>query len=804
MNRFLAILLPAFIFAGYIYLLNTPIKTGSGTLPAAGIFFNPFCGFWQNAESSALAKEETIHLPGLKEEVTISFDQRLVPHVFSKNEEDLVFAQGYLHARYRLWQMDITARQASGRLSEIFGSRLLDNDQRMRRMGLARTARVYAEQWHNCPEYQFLSSYAAGINQYIGELTEKNLPFEFKLFGYKPEAWSVEKTGQVALSMNLMLCGRNEDLMATNTLEYLGAEDFKMLFPRWNPKQSPIIPKGTTWNFKVNQSTEEQGESGEVGFFPGEIQNDYPRSIGSNNWAVMASKTRDGFPILCNDPHLTLTLPSIWYEMQMQTSTYNAYGVSLPGIPYIAIGFNDYIAWGETNVGMDVSDLYEISWQDDRHQTYLMDGVTKEVSEDVERYEIKGEETIFDTIKLTEWGPVFIEEGRTLALKWLPNLTTDNCMVGSFRLLNQAKNFDDYYKALKRFESPAQNFAFASQTGDVALKVQGALPIKPKVEGQFILDGTIGKNDWRGYIPYDETPFIKNPERGFVSSANQNSTDTTYPYRYHGYFDDYRGRTLNEALTRMQDISVEDMQKLQNSTYSKLADDATGPLIALLPDNLGSTPLIKQLKAWNYYYTSDGTAPIIFEIWFNEFYKLMWDEFSALEEEKKIEVLFPEIWRTIALIAEDPTNKYFDIRNTPEVETAADLARQSFEYTEHQCDSLFSAEPDLVWKNYRPLKINHLSRVPAFSVTNIDVGGVASALNSVKSTHGPSWRMIVQLGNPIKAWGVYPGGQSGNPGSPYYKNMIDDWAAGHYYPLLHPTNPGEMNDHTLTKLSLKP
>ncbi|MBK8505019.1 MAG: penicillin acylase family protein [Saprospiraceae bacterium] len=802
MKRLWSVVLPALLLTGYVFLLHRPIATSGGTLPPIGKFFNPFSGFWQNAEAIDGFKEEELKLPGLHAPVSIVYDERLVPHIFASNEEDAVMTQGYLHAKYRLWQMDITARQSAGRLAEIFGQRLLAHDQRMRRMGLSNTARLYATNWKKCQEYNLIENYTKGINSFIEGLKYAEYPLEFKLFNYAPEPWSVEKTALVVMSMNLMLCSRNEDLMATNALNYLGQEKFKFLFPRWNPNQSPVIPKGTVWSIK--KSLQDLDTNPSIGYFTEEMINDYPRSIGSNNWAVSAEKTEDGNPILCNDPHLSLTLPSIWYEMQMKTDTYNAYGVSLPGIPYVAIGFNDEVAWGETNVGMDVSDFYEIEWIDSSKTSYRVDGKVETIKFQIEEYQTQGGKIIYDTIKLTKWGPVFLEESRSLALQWLPNEAIDNCIVGTFRKLNQSQNFSDYYDALRGFISPAQNFIYASIDGDVALKVQGAMPIKGEDEGQFILTGKTSKNDWNGYIPFDETPFIKNPDRGFVSSANQQSTDSDYPYKYHGYFEDYRGRTLNQQLGSNNKITVEDMQSLQNSTFDLLAAELCPILLNHLDKSAASNLWSSALSDWNYYYESGARQPIIFETWKNEFYNLVWDEFSNEEEKMSIKLLRPEMWRTISLATEDPENIFFDLIQTPEVETLKDVVAMSFGNTTVICDSIFASDPNLTWKDFRHVSINHLSRVPAFSVTGIDVGGVGTAINAVKENHGPSWRMVVKLSKPLQAWGIYPGGQSGNPGSAFYKNMIHDWSQGNYYTLHHASSPGDLTNFQLGTTTLNP
>jgi penicillin amidase len=795
MRNIRSIIVSLVLFGGYLYLLYLPINTSGGKLPPIGSFFNPFAGFWQNAES--FDKKENLDLAdlGVSNPATITFDERLVPHIFAGDDFDLALIQGYLHARYRLWQMDITARQASGRLAEVFGARLLENDKRMRRMGLAKTAENAATAWASCDDYKYLEKYVSGVNYYISHLSAKEYPAEFKLFNYQPEPWSIEKTAQVVMSMNLMLCGRNEDLAATNSLTMLGKEAFDTLYPRWNPKQSPIIPTTVKWNFDGNKNRE---DARSLGFRSHRMINDAPRHIGSNNWAVSARKTQEGFPILCNDPHLSLTLPSIWYELQMKSDQTNTYGVSLPGIPHIAIGFNEHVAWGETNVGMDVSDLYEIDWVDDQKTIYNLDGKEQKVTSEIETYLVNGGKPVLDTIKYTYWGPVFFEEGKSLALKWLPNLMTDNCMISSFQRLNKASDFKGYYDALRGFASPAQNFIFASQKDDIAIKVQGTFPIKESGEGQFVVDGSKSSHDWQGYISFEETPFVANPERGFVASANQNSTDTTYPYAYHGYFDDYRGRSLNQRLEKMEQLSIADMKALQNSTFDLSAAELLPILLELIKSKNNEPEWVKDLERWDCRYEANKVEPIKFDIWKHRFYDLIWDEIAAQETTQDVEMLYPEWWRTLELAKEDPQSPYFDLISTPEVEDAGDLAVYSLQESMLAYDSIVAANKATDWKTYRPVNINHLSRIPAFSETSVDVGGTSNALNSIKGTHGPSWRMIVQLSKPIKAWGVYPGGQSGNPGSAYYKNMIADWAKGAYYELHFVQKPEELTNNPLT------
>ncbi len=211
-----------------------------------------------------------------------------------------------------------------------------------------------------------------------------------------------------------------------------------------------------------------------------------------------------------------------------------------------------------------------------------------------------------------------------------------------------------------------------------------------------------------------------------------------------------------------------------------------------------------ELEEWNFTYDGQSRKPILFEIWKNNYVDLIWDEIKEEEVREKVNLLYPEIWRTISLTEDDPQNAIFDLQNTPQIEQAEDIAVMSLEMSTLVYDSIFLASPELIWKDYRKVDINHLSRISAFSKRNVDIGGIGTALNAVKETHGPSWRMVVKLSEPIQAWGVYPGGQSGNPGSPFYKNMIDSWAEGSYFPLLHAGKPEDLSEVEIMTLNIAP
>ena len=791
---------------GLVVLLNNNWLTSTSLLPAFGKLLNPFTGFWQNAEVSP----ENLPVPKINSDqlqapVQVVYDHRLVPHIFAQNAADAMFAQAYVTAQHRLWQMDFSTRAAAGRLSEILGERAIQFDKDKRKKGLVFAAENTLEAWKKFPEtYQLLEKYVAGINAYIESLSPKDYPIEFKILNYAPEKWSPLRTALLAKSMAETLASRALDISASNALELLGREQFDFVYPSRFPEQSPIIPDEVEWDFMSKRLSDSLllGQAlPQTGDLPFE---NMPENLGSNNWAVGKEKSATGHPILCGDPHLRMTLPAIWYENQIHTPDYNVYGVSIPGLPGIPIGFNEHIAWSMTNVGHDISDFYTISWKDSSRQAYLLDGQYLPVTKKVEVYKIKTNTTVqevVDTVRYTKWGPVYIQtkDGKDAALRWVVHDGLDDNLVGVSQKLNKAKNYADYRKAIKNFNTPAQNIVFAAKNGDIGMTVQGIFPHKRKEQGRFLLDGSTSKNAWVGTIPKVHNPAVKNPSLGYVASANQHSTNESYPYFYHSEnFEAYRGRYLNRQLESQEKFSIKEMEALQNDAYSLKAAEAL-PLLLQQLEGLEldekSIQFQQTLKDWNFEYQRDEVAPILFEIWFNHFYENTWDE--LLKQTKYDKVLRPKAWRTIFMLRDSIPSAFFDIQATPTKETGKEIARLAFQNMVQQADSLLNDKPQLNWANYQQTSIHHLARIPAFSRKNIYTSGTRKALNAVSEQHGPSWRMIVELGEPVQAKVVYPGGQSGNPASPFYDNFIDTWAAGKYYNALFLKEPDEKKEQIL-------
>ena len=316
--RFLFSLL---ITIGFCFVLNTSFKGSKGNnIPPVGKLLSPFHGFWQNANAVDNHSDTTIDLELIEKGVTIKYDDRMVPHIFAKNKMEAIFAQGYVTAKDRLWQMDISTRSVSGRLSEIMGPKMLERDKLQRRKGMVFAAKNAVEGWKKSPEnFKLLQSYAAGVNAYIESLSPSDYPIEYKLLDYEPEYWTPLKTAFFTKAMAASLCARESDLENTNALEIFGKEMFDFLYPQHNQKESPIIPESVEYNFTTPNSIDEKVDESEsrIGFIPHQPLPKPPPFLGSNNWAVTGSKTASGNPILCSDPHLLLNLPSTWYEVQL-------------------------------------------------------------------------------------------------------------------------------------------------------------------------------------------------------------------------------------------------------------------------------------------------------------------------------------------------------------------------------------------------------------------------------------------------------------------------------------------------------
>jgi penicillin G amidase len=793
-----------------VYFLNRGWNFGA-PIPPLGKFLDPFHGFWQNAETGKV-KDQTLSIKGLKDDVTIIYDSLLIPHIFARNDEDLFLTQGYVTAQHRLWQMEFQTMAAAGRISEILGGAALDYDRGQRRLGMTFGAE------NNLKDIEkdkvllnVVDSYTAGVNAYIQSLSYEDLPFEYKLLDYEPEPWSNLKMGMVQMNFSQTLNSGEKDLQLTNALKVFGKETLDLLYPDHEEVADPIVTNAGNWNF-VPITLDSIASALPDELVQLKAPEEKPRGIGSNNWVVGGKKTATGFPILSNDPHLTLGIPSLWFVIHLNSPSVNTMGGSLAGAPAVILGFNDSIAWGCTNAQRDVVDWYRIQFKDKSKREYLSDGNWIPSQKRIEKIDIKGGTSFTDTVTYTHHGPVRFDENyhtesekNHFAFRWLSHDGSEP--LKSFYLLNRAKNHRDYMVALDHHFNPAQNFVFGAVDGDIAIRVQGKYPVRRKDEGKFILDGSKTSSEWKAFIPFEQNVMIKNPETGFLFSANQYPVDATYPYYIQSgdYYETYRNRRISQVLAASTQITPADMMKLQNDNFNMQAAESLPMMLSYLDSVTASSDeqkTISLLKSWDYFNSIESVPAIYYEEWWNELYASIWDEMK----ESKVSMSFPSEFNTIKLMKEQPDLYFFDNKATSEKESLSDIIRNSFKKAIANVEEWKSKHSDKTadWASYKDTYVQHLTRIEplGFHARN---GGNSSIVNASSHRWGPSWRMIVSLEKSgVKAWGVYPGGQSGNPGSPFYGNLMEAWEKAEPYPLKFVNEPSKLASSSLFTTTLKP
>ena len=776
------------VTTGLVWLLDHPI----GPVPGLGRLMDPINGFWANAEPANKNFSADLSLPNLKPGATVWIDKHLVPHIHATNDHDAYFLEGYIHAQFRLWEMDMASRAAAGRVSEIVGEKALEFDRKQRRKGMVYAAENSLAAMNADPRTKtMMDAYTEGINCYISSMKFRDYPLEYKLMGFCPEPWRNLKSALMLKYMADDLTGTSNDIPLTYLREVLPADEFKILFPETISNSSPVIPRGTVFDKPSLQIPATPADTVFPHFTKKEFTETKEDGIGSNNWAINGSRTASGSAILCNDPHLKLNLPSIWYQVQLQAPGMNVYGVSLPGAPGVIIGFNDSVSWGFTNNYRDVKDYYLIKEVAGDKSKYWFDGKQEAYKPRIEKIPVRNQKDFIDTVNYTVHGPVMYTEQypadgglhKPLAMCWMAHKKTNELL--SVYLINRAGNYDQFVDAILNFQCPAQNMVFADRKGNVALWGQGQFVNKWKGQGRFIMDGSTKSTLWGDLIPMRENPHVVNPMQGYVASANQCVTDSTYPYYYDGDFVELRAWRINQVLGSMQKATVKDMFALQNDTYSILASRSLPVLLKYLPANPGEKEkkYIDDLKKWDYKLDANSREASLFQWWWTNLYNKIWAGFNNVPG-----VMRPLTERTLQLIEDEDAGKV----KIAQLEHMDILIKNSFQQAFEEMSK--AGKTGQEWYKVKNTSVTHLTKIPAFSFTDLQIGGWGNTVNAAKGDHGPSWRMVVQMSKEIEAYGIYPGGQSGNPGSKYYADYLDNWVKGQYNKLLFLPNTDQQAD----------
>lgn len=780
-----------------------------GLIPAIGPILHPHTGIWSVSPSlfEGAPESKALDIPGLQGKVTVHVDQDQVKHIFAESDHDLYVAQGFVVASDRLWQMEFVTRLAAGRLSEVFGRRTLEVDRFFTKLGISEAAEESVQlMMMDSVTGPALRAYAEGVNAFIQSLTPKTLPFEYRILGHHPEEWTAEKAGLLLKYMTYNLAGRSLDMLLTRSRTRLNREDFEDLFSLSMPVIEPIIPKGRSWDFE-SRAGDPPDESMKTGsLFQNLLREEYinpHEANGSNNWAVTGKKSTTGYPILSNDIHLGYSLPTLWYEVQLVSPTQNVYGVSLPGAPGVVLGFNNRLAWGVTNGGTDVLDWYELRYRDDHKSEYLFDGQWRPVISREKKIKVRNHRPVKVITRQTHLGPLIYDEKEAplsplipkgLAMRWAGHEPSNE--LKSFMLLNRARSTQECFEAISTFQSPAQNFLCADNKNDVGLWHMGLFPVRWRGQGRMILDGSESRYEWKGWIPKPEVPFIRNPGAGFVSSANQAPTDHSYPHYIGWPFEaPFRAMRINELLRSKPRFSPEDMIAMQADTLSVSARMALPALLKAMEGReftASEQTALEELRRWDYRFPEDSAAAAIYYFWFKRFEKNLW--FPHFEDPE--EHMYPPLLRTITLLRDESQSKWFDNLATDQVETIQDIASISFrEATEDLKKRSGSSQPARwLWADVRETTFEHLGKIPGLGKSRVRARGMEHSIFANTGVHGPVWKMVVALGpDKPRAWGIFPGGQSGNPLSPHYDDFIEKWAKAEMRELIYLKSPNEHN-----------
>ncbi len=756
-------------------------------LPPLGKFLDPFTGIVQNGNETTLNTSRVLHNKnGLKAPARIFFDERKVPHIYAQNEEDVYFAQGYVTASLRLWQMDFLSFVSAGRLSEIFDEpKYLQYDRVQRRLGLLAAAESSLQLIKSDREtFKNMDAYTKGVNAFINELDYKTMPLEYKLLDYKPEPWTNLKTVLILKQLGNTLSGYEEDVAMSRLMQILGEKKFNQLYPDFHSHITPVmdLPQRSKQNDSVTIKAPVYLDKSFLQLGSTLTESAYNPHLGSNSWAVSGKLTKSGAPMLACDPHLNLSLPCIWMETQLTCPGLNVYGVSVPGMPSVVIGFNEKIAWGITNGADDVKDWYKLKISNDNKQ-YEIDGRWINFTHRIEQIKRKDRPSVYDTISISIHGPVVyarnfsrpMPELVNYALKW--ELNNPSNEFRAFMQLGKAKNYREFREAIKYVKCPSLNFTFASSDDTIAVVHQGNLAAKIYGQGKFLLDGTTTSGG--GYIPQDSLPALVNPVNQVVISANQHPTYPGYPYYYNGYYAETRANEIKKKLTK--ELTLETMKSMQMDNTNSFAVEALPVLINRIDESRLSDADKKtlwELRSWQGRYDADDKMADLFTMWWDNITNYTWDELTKY----KFKLKKPDDFILLDLIEKDTSCEFFNKMETTERENAIDIVTAAFREAADTHRDMHS-HGITCWGDINKVDIKHLTNLPAFSLLQLPSSGYPKAINAISRTWGPSWRMVVELGDHPRAYGIYPGGPSGNIASREYDRFVKDWNKGIYYSL---------------------
>lgn len=794
---------------------------GAGPLPPVGPLLDPALGMWAAARGAEIPEDAAAVVPNLRDTVRVIYDDRNVPHIFAATVEDATRALGYVVARHRTFQLDLQTRATAGTLTELFGPDALEADRGSRQLGLAWSAERL---WRNMTDRNdamvaSLRAYSDGVNAWLDAMGPPDVPLEYHLIGARPAAWEPQHSLYLVRNMGWTLTYFNTERRKAAAAARVGWDAAHALFPVANPIQEPIQPTGRDEASVTFDGLPPPGApdsaAGQLALALERLPGPTPpedAALASNNWAAGPLRTADDVALLAGDPHLNLTLPSIWYEAHLVVpDSLDVYGVTIPGLPGIIIGFNRDVAWTFTNTEADVLDFYRETMDDaEQPSQYRLDGQFNPLIPRIEVYRNRrGAVIATDTILHTHRGPVMRAGDQWHSLRW--TVLESDGELGAFHNIARARTVDEWLAAMTTYEAPAQNGLVADRLGSIAIRSSGWYPIRPAGRGDTVFDGSTSASDWRGLWPVSRYPFAVDPGQGFLASANQQPIDPRADAGYLGadWPPPWRAMRINQLLRSSRTITARDFREFQTDPGSARADwfvpyflSAADRVLEESPDELLSRAR-QLLGEWNRQYTKDNNRAVLFEAALMEFAIRTWDELSDAEGAG------PRPGSSmLAVMLQDSSAIWWDVLATPDRETRDDVLTASLRAGLENARADHGPEDGegWRWRNVQHANIYHLMFLPPLSALNLPVQGGPSTISpsSGRGTHGASWRMVVRLGEEVTAWGTYPGGQSGSPLSAAYRDRISGWVDGELESLRFARSIEELDGVTRARLVLVP
>ena len=795
--------------------------------------------------------EGQLTLNGLDGPVDVYRDSMGIPNIYATTLHDLFMAQGYVHAQERFWQMDFWRHTGSGTLSEMFGAKQVETDAFLRTLGWRQVAEQEVASYD--PEsLAILQAYADGVNAYLAEHQGTAISLEYGILkiltpNYKPAPWTPVNTLTWAKAMAWDLRGNMDaEIERAILLKTLPPEQVAQLFPAYPADHPVIVPKmgqtaasaSTAYTLPNFDWTSIQSKFSALDALLGPASD----GIGSNSWAVSGSLTSTGMPLLANDPHLGIQMPSIWFQIGLHcrpvsdACPFEVAGFSFPGAPGVVIGHNDKIAWGLTNTGPDVMDLYIEKINPANPNQYEYNGQWVDMTLRTETINVGGKDPVTVIVRSTRHGPIIsdvygkladfntqagvtLPENYAISLRWtaLEPSTIFQAIWG----FDKATNWDEFRQAASKFNVPAQNLLYADVQGNIGYQMPGNIPIRKNGDGTLPVPGWTDEYEWTGYIPFDNLPNVFNPTKGYIVTANNAVVGTDYPYVITKDWNyGFRAQRIVDMIESAPgSIDIAYIQKIQGDNYDANAGTFV-PLLAQLDFQAG-TPnqaiVLDLLKNWDYQAGMDSAPAAVFEVfWKNLLADTFNDDLPAAYRpaggSRWMEVM--------SNLAKEPDNSFWDDKTTTgKVETRDDLLTKVFTEAVTESEQLQGKDPakwnwgGLHTATFVNQTLGKSGIAPIEALFNrgpFPASGGQDLVNSTgwNLTKGyfvdwlPSMRMIVDLGDLRNSVTVHTTGESGHAYHPHYIDMADLWRNIEYYPMLW--NEQAIVSSTAAHLVLKP